>query len=59
MAEGKELAGATNVVAENPSINITDQSLRSTWDKVQEIIWDGPRPVEEKRLVQWLDIFLL
>jgi ACS family pantothenate transporter-like MFS transporter len=59
MVERKEPVGARDVVVEDFSINTTDQSPRSKWDKVQEIIWDGPRPAEEKRLVQRLDIFLL
>lgn len=32
---------------------------KSRWEKIQEVIWDGPRSKEEKRLVQRLDLHLM
>ena len=32
---------------------------KSKWVRFQEIIWDGEREPEERRLVQKLDIYLL
>ena len=31
----------------------------SRWQKIQEVIWDGPRSEEERKLVQRLDLFFL
>ncbi|KAK1841703.1 pantothenate [Colletotrichum chrysophilum] len=37
-----------------------DSHVTSTrWQRVQEVIWDGPRSKDEKRLVQRLDLFVL
>ena len=36
-----------------------EESKTTTWQRIQEVIWDGPRSKEEKRLVRRLDIFLL
>jgi hypothetical protein len=58
MADGKEPASISDVT-EDSSINTTRQSPKGKWEKIQEIIWDGPRLAEEKALVQRLDIFLL
>lgn len=32
---------------------------KSKWVRFQEIIWDGEREPEERRLVQKLDIYLM
>jgi hypothetical protein len=32
---------------------------KSKWVRLQEIVWDGEREPEERRLVQKLDIYLL
>jgi hypothetical protein len=37
----------------------TDIKGKTRWQKVREVIWDGPRPEEERKLVQRLDLFLL
>lgn len=35
------------------------QESKSKWARFQEIIWDGEREPEERRLVQKLDIYLM
>lgn len=32
---------------------------KSTWVKLQEVIWDGERSEEERKLVQKLDLYLM
>jgi hypothetical protein len=36
-----------------------EEPKQSRWQRVQEVIWDGPRSKEERRLVKRLDIYLL
>jgi ACS family pantothenate transporter-like MFS transporter len=55
MSSGKEVA----TVDEDYDLDARIKSPKSKWAKIQEIIWDGPRPEEEKRLVQRLDLFLM
>lgn len=32
---------------------------KTRWQKIQEVIWDGPRSKEERRLIQRLDLFIM
>jgi hypothetical protein len=41
------------------TIEAASERTRSNWEKIQEIIWDGKRAPEEKRLIQRLDIFIM
>jgi hypothetical protein len=31
----------------------------TTWEKIQEVVWDGKRTPEERMLVQRLDLFVM
>lgn len=35
------------------------RETKSKWARFQEVIWDGEREPEERRLVQKLDIYLM
>ena len=59
MSAGKEDLHASDAANEESSLDTREQLQRGKWAKIQEIIWDGPRPEEEKKLVQRLDIFLM
>lgn len=59
MVDGKESLSASDATAEESSIEAAAHTPKGRWERIQEVIWDGPRPTEEKRLVQRLDIFLL
>jgi hypothetical protein len=41
------------------TIEAASERTRSNWEKIQEIIWDGKKAPEEKRLIQRLDIFIM
>jgi hypothetical protein len=41
------------------TIEAASERTRSNWEKIQEIIWDGKRAPEEKKLIQRLDIFIM
>jgi hypothetical protein len=43
----------TDPESNNPEHNV------STWERIREVIWDGRRSKEERKLVQRLDLFLL
>lgn len=55
----KEPVGVLDVGLEDPALNNTTISPKSRWVKIQEIIWDGPRPEEERILVRRLDLFIM
>jgi ACS family pantothenate transporter-like MFS transporter len=59
MNAGKEIVSSSDVANEDSSLNSGDHVQRGKWERIQEIIWDGPRPEEEKKLVQRLDLFLM
>ena len=59
MSAGKEAVSASDDLNEESSVETRNQAQRGKWARIQEIIWDGPRPEEERKLVQRLDIFLL
>ncbi|SPO01829.1 uncharacterized protein DNG_04502 [Cephalotrichum gorgonifer] len=35
------------------------QKPKTLWGRVKVVLWDGPRPEEERKLIQRLDIFLM
>ncbi|KAE9371716.1 putative allantoate permease [Stipitochalara longipes BDJ] len=59
MSTGKEAVSASDPMAEDSSLDTRYEIQRGKWARIQEIIWDGPRPEEEKKLVQRLDLFLM
>lgn len=59
MNVGKEAMSGSDVVNEDFGLGTGNPSKTSKWARVEEIIWDGPRPAEEKKLVQGLDLFLM
>jgi MFS transporter, ACS family, pantothenate transporter len=46
-------------VAQEDNVDAPTAVRKTRWQKVQEIIWDGPRPKEERKLIQRLDWFLM
>jgi ACS family pantothenate transporter-like MFS transporter len=57
-------AGERAVVGVQPldiEVNYAGQETakKSRWARIQEIVWDGERSAEERKLVQRLDIFIL
>jgi MFS transporter, ACS family, pantothenate transporter len=46
-------------VAQEKDVDASPTVAKTRWQKVQEIIWDGPRPKEERKLIQRLDLFLM
>ena len=59
MSSGKDDVRASDDLNEESSLETINQAQRGKWARIQEIIWDGPRSEEEKKLVQRLDIFLM
>lgn len=59
MSGGKEIVSASDAANEESSLDTRDQLQRGKWARIQDIIWDGPRLEEEKKLVQRLDVFLM
>ncbi|PMD16095.1 retrograde regulation protein 2 [Hyaloscypha hepaticicola] len=59
MNVGKEAISGSDVVNEDFGLCTGNPSKTSKWARIKEIIWDGPRPAEEKKLVQRLDLFLM
>lgn len=40
-------------------VPIRDTTKRTGWARVREVIWDGEKPEEERKLIQRLDMFIL
>ena len=59
MSAGKEIVSASDAANEGSSLNSGDEVRRGKWERIQEIIWDGPRSEEEKKLIQRLDLSLM
>jgi MFS transporter, ACS family, pantothenate transporter len=59
MNASKKVGSGSDATNEDSSLSMRDQLGRSKWARVQDIVWDGPRTKEEKKLVQRLDIFLM
>lgn len=47
------------MVKETLEQSMAQGEQKSRWEKIQEVIWDGPRSKEEKKLVQRLDLHLM
>jgi hypothetical protein len=65
------MAGKTDSIVAGPSPDRKSAGLveatqddyglkpKTTWQRIQEVIWDGERSPEEKKLVQKLDYFIM
>lgn len=57
---GIQLQNAEVITALPDDAGDNDTSVkRSRWTKIREVIWDGERSPEERKLVQRLDLFIM
>ncbi|KAK0103175.1 hypothetical protein ONS95_014972 [Cadophora gregata] len=47
------------VISEGVVQDAVVQSRKSRWQKLQEVVWDGPRSREERKLIQRVDLFIM